>query len=167
MPVVERIQGGDLVSQSRVRQEQIIDLGTTEPPKPPKGGQHLGEGTGLGGDQEEHGQVFLDLGEDLPVGNVEPGQNGKNSHTVCWGMHARSAPARARVQRGRHSSVWSRVVVEAVLGTLVPLLLCFYELGERGAAVTSTALQDIQDAPDFGLLLDQARVVLFQPVKNL
>jgi hypothetical protein len=77
VPVVERIQGRDLVVQRRVRQEEIIHLGSAEPAKSLNRSQHLRESIGFGGDQWEHRQVFLDLSENLPVWNTEPGQNGE------------------------------------------------------------------------------------------
>jgi len=92
VPVVERVKGGDIVVERRVRQEEVIYLRPTEPAKPPKRSQHLRKGAGRGGDQGEHRQVFFDLREDRPMWNAKPGQNGEK---LPYGLLRDARPKRS------------------------------------------------------------------------
>ncbi len=72
VPVVQGIEGRDLVIQGRVRQVKVVHLGPAQPAKSLQRGQCVREGVGFRRDQGKDGQVFPDLRDDLSMGDAEP-----------------------------------------------------------------------------------------------
>lgn len=92
--VVERVESGDVVVLSRVRQEKVVHLRAAEPAKPCQRSQHPRERSVLGRDDRKYREVFPNLCENLSMGNGESRQNGEELPHALLG-DARPKPSRS------------------------------------------------------------------------